>query len=100
MERQFNAKIGIVHDSCGTAQDVDVIGLTDQTDLTCAGCGDVFRLDWEAVEKIDEDFVEMLDNQLTAAGLDVEDGRFLRFARLYGRLPSTKQDIRKLDDIG
>lgn len=100
MERQFNANIEITHDDCGHTQPVDVIGLTDETDITCAGCGEVFRLDWEVVEKIDEDFVEMLDGQLTDAGLDIEDGRFLRFARLYGRIPQTPEDIRKLDEIG
>lgn len=92
MERQFESAIDITHDACAHTQPVSVIGLTEDTEIVCAGCGDTFQLDWELVEEIHDDFVRMLDDKLTAAGIDVEDGAILAFARMHGRLPTEPGD--------
>jgi hypothetical protein len=92
MERQFNANIDITHEGCGHTQSVDVIGLTEETDINCAGCGEVFRLDDEVIEKIHEDFVEMLADKFADADIDVDDWAVFAFARIHGRLPTEPGD--------
>lgn len=92
MERQFNANIDITHEDCGHTQSIDVIGLTEDTEITCTSCFEVFTLDGDVVEKIEEDFIAMLEDQLIAAGMDWDDNAILGFARMHGRLPTEPGD--------
>ena len=73
---------------CGHTYKVSVIGLTEETKLTCPSCNESYCLDWKVVEKIEEDFVEMVDDAFTTAGIDVPDYAIIKFMRMHNRLPN------------
>ncbi|CAD7335324.1 hypothetical protein SPHS6_00441 [Sphingobium sp. S6] len=94
----FKAEQPVLCD-CGHTYKVSVIGLTEETELTCPACNESYCLDWKFVEKIEEDFIEMVDGAFTRAGIDVPDYAIIKFMRINNRLPD-EADINTLNNNG
>lgn len=86
----FKAEQPILCD-CGHTYKVSVIGLDENTKLSCPKCGNSYCLDRQSIEKIEEDFIEMVDDMFTMQNIDVPDYTIIKFMRMHNRTPDESE---------